>query len=194
MTSRVRRNALAITVASLVVTTGALAQMKVELAANIGHYSPLGSFERAQGYSVGLPNDPGSLAGMALGGELRLWVAPRIGFALGGSTVSSDVGGGITPNGIAPAVPARVSMGMAQVLLRVTGDNSRARVWLGAGAGAVQHGGSAYAAYNNVVNAAGVFSVGSAIRIAGGLSADVGVTSMIYSLDVACPVSRSKLR
>ena len=187
MPSIVRRSMLAISIASLVLTTGAHAQIKVELAANIGHYSPLGSFEPAAGYSVGLPNDPGALAGAAFGGEVRLWVAPRIGFALGGSTVSSTFGGVATPNGFAPPVSARVSMGSAQLLFRLTGDNSRARIWFGAGGGAVQHGGSAYASYGNPVNAAGVLSLGSAIHIAGGLSADLGVTSMIYSLDVSRP-------
>jgi hypothetical protein len=183
MTTRVRRTTLAIAVASTVLATGALAQMKIELAANIGRYSPLGSFEPAEAYSTGLPNSPSSLAGAALGGELRLWVAPRIGFALSGSTVSSTVGGGATPNGFAQSNSARVSMGSAQLLFRVTGDNSRARVWVGAGGGAVEHGGAAYEPYGSPVNSAGVLSLGSAIRIAGGLSADVGVTTMIYNLD-----------
>jgi hypothetical protein len=184
MPSCVGRSALAVTLASLVLTTSALAQMKVELAATIGHYSPLGSFDPAEAYSVNLPNNPGALAGAALGGELRLWVAPRIGVALSGSSVSSTVGGVTTPNGFAPPISARVSMGAAQVLYRVTGDNSRARVWLGAGVGAVQHGGRAYEPYGNPVNVAEEFSVGSAIHISGGLSADVGVTSMFYNLNV----------
>ena len=75
-------------------------------------------------------------------------------------------------------------MGSAQILFRATGDDSRARVWFGAGAGAVQHGGSAYEPYGNPVNWAEVLSVGSAFRISGGLSADVGVTTMMYNLDV----------
>ena len=184
MTSDVKRNTLAVAVASLVLATGALAQMKVELAANIGRYSPLGSFEPEEVYYTGLPNSPSALGGAALGGELRLWVASRIGFALSGSTVSSTVGGGSTPNGYARPNAARVSMGSAQVLFRVSGDNSRARVWLGAGGGAVEHGGAAYEQFGSPVNSAGVLSVGSAIRIAGGLSADVGVTTMVYNLDV----------
>ncbi|MDQ2766670.1 MAG: hypothetical protein M3Y30_05895 [Gemmatimonadota bacterium] len=131
------------------------------------------------------PNSPGDLSGAALGGELRLWIAPRVGFAFAGSTVSSDVGGGVTPEGYHPPTRARVSTGSAQLLFRVTGDESRARVWLGAGGGLVKHGGDAYEQFNKPVDFAGVFGVGSAIRITGRLNAELGATTTIYNVNMS---------
>jgi hypothetical protein len=169
----------------MAIVSRARAQVSVELGATIGQYSPLGSFDRGSAHLLSVPNSPGDLSGAALGGELRLWVAPRIGFALSGSTVSSDVGGGSTPNGYDPPAHARVSEGSAQLLFRVTGDGSRARVWLSAGGGLVKHGGDAYEQFGKPTNTAGVFGVGSAIRITGGLNAELGVTTMIYSVNMS---------
>jgi hypothetical protein len=184
MTSRVRCSALAVAISSVALASAAVAQVKVELGATIGRYAPMGSFQPASVYSTALPSDPGQLAGLALGGQLRVWVAPRIGFELAAVTTSTSTGGSFTPNGAHPGSTARVSMGTAELLFRLTSDASRARVWLGAGGGAVQHGGSAYAEFGNPVNYGGVLGVGSAIRIVGGLSADAGVSWMIYNLNI----------
>jgi hypothetical protein len=185
MSTLVRRSTLAVAVCSVALVSVARAQVKIELGATMGLYSPLGSFQPAQIHSTSLPDSPGSLGGAAYGAQLRLWVAPRLGFELAGAMASSTFGGGATPGGRGSSfTSARVSTGTAELLFRVTGDESRARVWLGAGAGAVQHGGDAYANFGNPVNYGGVLGVGSAIRISGGLSADVGVSSMIYNLNI----------
>lgn len=184
MTSRVRCSALAVAISSVALANAAVAQVKVELGATIGRYSPMASFQPAAVYSTGLPNNPGELGGLTLGGQLRLWVAPRIGFQLAGTTTSSTVGGGNTPEGEAPTTSARVSTGSVELLFRLTSDGSRARAWFGAGGGAIQHGGSTYAQFGNPVNYGGVLGVGSAIRIVGGLSADAGVSWMIYNLNI----------
>jgi hypothetical protein len=184
MTSRVRCSALAVAISSVALASAAVAQVKVELGATIGHYSPLGSFGPASVYSTNLPGDPDALSGSALGGQLRLWVAPRIGLQLAATTTSSTVGGGGTPEGEAPTTSARVSTGSVQLLFRLTNDGSRARAWFGAGGGAIQHGGATYAPFGKPVNYGAVFGLGSAIRLAGGLSADLGVTSMVYDLDI----------
>lgn len=184
MTSRVRCSALAVAISSVALASVGATQVKVELGATIGRYAPMGSFQPASVYSTGLPNTPGDLGGTALGGQLRVWVAPRIGFELAGTTTSSTVGGGNTPEGEAPTTSARVSTGSVELLLRLTGDGSRARAWFGAGGGAIQHGGSTYAEFGNPVNYGGVLELGSAIRILGGLSADVAVSSMIYNLNI----------
>lgn len=184
MPNSVRRIAFVLAVSSMVPVSGARAQMKVELGATIGFYSPLGSFNPARAYWERLPRDPSDLSGTEFGGELRWWVAPRFGIALAGSTVASTIAGGSTYYDYTPSTPTRVSTGSAQLLFRVTGDNSRARAWVSAGGGLVQHDGFAYNQLGKPVNFAGVFGLGSAVRIVGGLSADVGVTSMIYDLDV----------
>jgi hypothetical protein len=97
------------------------------------------------------------------------------------------VGGATTPDGVRPSVPARVSLGTAQLLYRVNGDESRAPVWLSAGGGAIKHGGAAYDVFHEPVNYGGVAGVGSAVRIRGGLSLDLELSSMIYNIDFRTP-------
>lgn len=183
MTSRVSCNALVAALCSVALASPAAAQLKVELGATVGLYSPAGSFAPVSVHSTDLPNGPGDLSGATFGAQLRLWVIPRLGLELAGSTASSTVGSTNSPNGLSRTTSARVSTGTAQLLFRLTNDASRARIWLGAGAGEVQHGGQTYEVFGTPVNFAGVFSAGSAIRIIGGLSADVGVTSMIYNFN-----------
>jgi hypothetical protein len=163
------------------------AQIGIEIGATIGYYSPMGSFKADYPASVELPRSPSSLSGTAFGGELRLWVGPRIGLQLAGSTTASSVGGATTPDGVRPSVPARVSLGTAQLLYRVNGDESRAPVWLSAGGGAIKHGGAAYDVFHEPVNYGGVAGVGSAVRIRGGLSLDLELSSMIYNIDFRTP-------
>src|SRR6476469_4542898 len=62
------------------------AQMLVELGETIGYYSPVGSFQSGSAHSLDLPRSPSSLSGTAFGGDLRLWVGPRLGLELAGST------------------------------------------------------------------------------------------------------------
>jgi hypothetical protein len=65
------------------------------------------------------------LAGLAAGALFVLCLAsrsdaqmPRVGLELAGSTTASSVGGGATPEGGRPAVPARVNVGTAELLFR----------------------------------------------------------------------------
>jgi hypothetical protein len=163
--------------------TPVVAQIRVELGGTVGRYSPAGSFQPASVYSTQLPLTPDELSGLALGGQLRVW-AGRIGVQLAATTTSVWEAGGSTPGGYKSPTAARVSMGSAQLLFRLTGDGGRTRAWLGAGAGAIQHDGAAYEPYGSPVNYGGVIGVGSAIRIIAGLSADLGVSTMIYDLNV----------
>ena len=171
--------------ATLIATfvSGAAAQMGVEIGATIGYYLPMGSFQPASVLSTDLPKSPSSLSGTALGGELRLWFVPRLGLELAGSTTGSSIGGGSTPAGFRPGVPARVNVGTAELLFRVTGDANRARVWIGAGGAAIRHGGVAYEVFGKPVNYGGVVGLGSAFRITGGLNATVGLATMIFNID-----------
>ena len=163
----------------------ATAQTRVEIAATIGRYAPLGSFEPASVYSVRLPMDASSLSGTAFGGQLRLWATPRLGIQIAGTTASSSVGGGLVPFGYdVAATSARVSMATAELLFQLTGVNHRARVWLGAGGAAVRHGGEAYAPFGNPVNYGGAAGVGSAIRLAGPLNVELGVTTVVYRMNM----------
>ncbi|MGH7634857.1 MAG: hypothetical protein ACRENC_14065, partial [Gemmatimonadaceae bacterium] len=107
---------------------------------------------------------------------------PRFGIQLGAATSSTFVGGGSTPEGLAPPVGARVSFGTAEVLYALTRNDSRARIWLEGGGSVVQHSGSAYDRYDNPVNVGGVLGAGSAIHLVGPLSAELGVTTLIYRM------------
>ncbi len=184
MFCRVSRSALAIAISSFTLASAAVAQMKVDVGASVGLYSPTGKFQPASVYSTNLPNSPDQLSGSSFGAQLRLWVVPRIGFELTGTTFSRDAGGGGTPEGTAPTTSARISTGTAQLLVRVTGEASRARIWVGAGGGAIQHGGATYEPFGKPVNYGAVASLGTAVRIRGGLSADLGLTSLMYNLNI----------
>ena len=185
MLRKVGCSALVIAACAMSVASSARAQFSVEIGATIGRYAPLGSFNRTAVYDVSLPRSPGDLGGAALGGELRVWIAPRLGVAFTGSTVSTRLSGVSTPNGYHPPKSARVSAGSAELLFRVTGDGSRARAWVSAGGGLVKHGGDVYERYDDPVNFTGVVGVGSAIRIKGGLNAELGVATMIYNMNIS---------
>jgi hypothetical protein len=176
--------ALAVAILCLAMTSTAAGQTTVEVGAVVGHYGPTGSFEPALVYTTALPRDPSNLAGAAIGGQVRLWVVRRFGLQVVGTTASSLVIGGVTPEGTAPNTRARVSTGTVQALYSLTGNRGRGRVWLGAGGAAVQHGGAAYAPYGSPVNFGGVAGVGSAFRIHGGLSAEAGITTMVYWMNL----------
>ena len=131
MTSRVSRSTLAVVLALLALATPVVAQIRVDLGGTVGRYSPEGSFQPASVYSTQLPLTPDELSGLALGGQLRLWVG-RVGVQLAATTTAVREGGGNTPGGYKAPTAARVSTGSAQLLFRLTGDGGRARAWLGA--------------------------------------------------------------
>ena len=183
MVDRVIRSLAAGALLVLCFANRSAAQMQVEIGATVGYYSPMGSFQPASVHSTALPESPSALSGTALGGELRLWMVPRVGLELAGSTTASSVGGGSTPGGYKPSTPARVNVGTAQLLFRVTDEANRTRIWIGAGTGVIRHAGVAYRVFGKPVSYGGVVGLGSAFRIAGGLNANIGVSTMIYNID-----------
>lgn len=183
ITQLIRRMAAIATLTAALASQSA-AQIRVEVGATLGHYKPFGSFAPASVSMVSLPHAPSALAGTALGGQFRVWVAPRFAIQLAGSTATSSVGGGSTPNGYAPAVSARVSMATAEVLYQLTGRDHRARIWLEAGGAVVRHGGDAYKPFGFPVNRGGVAGIGSAIRLAGPLSVELGLTTIVYRMNM----------
>jgi hypothetical protein len=169
----------------------ATAQMKLEVAATIGQYAPFGDFAPATVHSTGLPRSPSDLSGVALGGELRLWIAPRFGFALTGTTVSSTLGSpSNNPNSPFPdphspvGTSARVSTASAALLYQVTNSDHRARIWLEAGGAVVRHGGAVYEPFGSPVNFGGIAGVASAIRLPRPLSLELGVRTLVYRMNM----------
>lgn len=199
MTNFVRCCALAVLVAVPTLTKAADAQTKVEVSATLGYYSPLGSFKPADQSPTFLPSNPGAMSGAAFGGELRAWMTSRIGAQVGATTTSTSfkfegampdgapVGGTLPINESVGPSQVRISSATAQILYQVLGNPSTARLWLSAGGAAVRHGGSAYARFGNPVNYGGALGFGSAFHITGPLSAELGLTTLIYQMKVTDP-------
>ena len=163
----------------------AAAQTRLEVGALLGLYAPASSFQPASYYSTALPNSPSDLAGLAWGGQGRLWLSLRFGMQLQVASASSNVGGGNTPGGPAPATPARVLTTSAQLAYKLLAPANGAQVWCSAGPGLVRHGGPAYSRYGSPTQFATAFGLGSAVPISSRLSADFGLTTFLYNLDVS---------
>lgn len=199
MTTFVRCCALVVVAAVLGVTRDAAAQMKIEVSATLGYYSPMGSFKPAEQSPTFLPSDPGALSGAAFGGELRVWMTSRIGAQVEATTTSTSfryagpmldgapVGGTLPIDESVGPSQVRISSATAQLLYQVIGNPASARFWLSAGGAAVRHGGSAYARFGNPVNYGGALGLGSTFHIKGPLSAELGLTTLIYRMNVTDP-------
>ena len=199
MTNFVRCCALVVVGAILGVARDAGAQMKVEVSATLGYYSPMGSFTPAEQSPTFLPSNPGALSGAALGGELRVWMSSRIGAQVGATTTSTSfryegpmldvasVGGPLPIDESVGPSQVRISSATAQILYQVIGSPATARLWLSAGGAAVRHGGSAYLRFGNPVDYGGALGFGSAFHIKGPLSAELGLTTLIYRMNVTDP-------
>ena len=175
----------------LLLTSATAAQTRVEVGPILGLYAPLGSFGPAVYYSTALPNDPADLSGVAVGGQARWWVTPRVGLQADATVAFSRVGGGPTPIGVLPATAARVFTGSAQVLYSVLVGGDRRRIWVSAGAGVVRHGGAAYRPYGSPIQLAGAFGIGSTFPLGRKLSVLAGATALLYQLNVRDSVGTS---
>jgi hypothetical protein len=185
MPIHVGRRAFTIVALGAIAASPCAAQLRVDLGGTVGAYSPLGNFQRASVHSSLMPNSPSDLGGVAYGAQFRLWAGPRLGLELSGATSSSTIRSGANPGGGPETfTPARVSMASAQLLFQVTESASRLRGWVGAGGGAIEHSGRVYERFGKPVNAAGVLELGTALRVGGALNVDIGVTTMIYHLDI----------
>ncbi len=173
--------------------TPAAGQASVEVGPLVAVYAPLGSFATPDLYSTALPNQPSDLGGVAWGAEGRLWFTPRLGLQLQGAVASSRFGGGLfTPGGfVTTPKDARVVAATAQVLYR-PGPRSFPLV-LSAGAGVVQRSGSAYAGLQQLSSVAAALGVGFDLHVGRRLTATLGVTELLYSLNVQDPTVRSNL-
>jgi hypothetical protein len=171
----------------------AFAQASVEVGPLVAVYAPVGTFNSPDAFSSSLPTRPSDLAGVAWGAEGRLWLTPRVGFAVQGAVATSRFGGGLAAPGCGGATPstcgfgtspnhARVVTLTAQVLYRPA--PSGFPLQLSAGAGVVRHGGDAYAGLNAPSPVAGVFGLGFDLHIGRWLTATLGVTTLVYALDV----------
>ncbi|MGH7618558.1 MAG: hypothetical protein ACREPM_15165, partial [Gemmatimonadaceae bacterium] len=85
--------------------------------------------------------------------------------------------------GAGRASPATVTVASAQLLFDVASDKAY-RVWVGAGPGAVRHGGPAYTDFGSPVAAAIAASVGADVTLPAHLHAGAGVSALMYRLQL----------
>ena len=153
----------------------------------VGAYRAMGSFEQASIYDTDLPYTPQDLNGYAWGAEARAWFGGRWGAQLQVSSSSSTIGPTISPGGPTRTRTANVQLATAQALYNLLPAQSRGRLWLGAGLGAVRHAGNAYADFDKPVDLAGVVGLGVSLPIMQHLSATAGATGAFYFYNLAMP-------
>ena len=165
--------------------TPVLAQTRIEVGPLLAVYAPASAFQQAPYYSTALPNSPSDLTGVAWGGQGRIWLRRHFGVELQIAWASSTVGGGNTPAGHAPATPARVLTTSAQALFGFSPPSLNAELWFSAGAGLVRHGGKAYDPYGSPVQFATALGFGSSIPLRSHVRVSLGVTALLYNIDVS---------
>jgi len=180
-------------VLAIAVPTPAVGQASVEIGPLVAVYAPVGTFATPDLYSTALPTRPSDLGGVAWGAEGRLWFTPRLGVQIQGAVASSRFGGGLfTPAGfVTTPKNAQVVTVTAQMLYRPAPRSFP--LVLSAGAGVVQRGGNAYAGLQALTPVAAALGVGLDLHVGRWLTATVGVTALLYSLNVQDPTARSNL-
>lgn len=170
---------------TFVLPAAASAQRGVEIGPLVALYAPGGSYDHTAAYfRVGTPERPNENRGVAWGGEVRLWVNPRLGLQLQGVTSSADHGTVFTPGGPI-ATSTRVASATAQAVYVLSPASSTSRFWLSAGGGMIHHSGSSYTPYGSPTHPVGALGFGSTIALARALGASIGVTSLLYHSDLS---------
>jgi hypothetical protein len=185
MNISVSSRAIGLAVFASIAAGTASAQTSLDVGLTIGLYAPMGSYN-GDALCTCLPNSPEDLRGRSVGGQVRLWLSPKLGLQLAaGASNPFTFGGGSSPGGVTPIVTARVRSASLQALLGLTGDGDRARAWIGLGAGIIQHYGDAYQPFGSPTSVGGAATLGGSVRLAGGLNLDAGVSSLIYGMPIA---------
>ena len=165
------------------------AQRGIEVNALYGYYRPTGEFDPSGTVASGLPVRPQDLGGVALGGEARLWLGPRWGVQVQGTTTTSTTPDVVTPGGCCLGAPVRVSTFAARAAYNLLPDSRDARLWLGAGPALVRHGGKGYADFGSPVYLAGSAGAGVSVRLPGsGVRVSAGSAALLYHYMVYSPV------
>jgi hypothetical protein len=178
-----RASALILAISAMVAPTTGIAQVSVELGPLVAAYAPLGSFRG--GGATALPRKPSDLSGPAWGAQGRVWLRPRVGIQLQAVVASSRFGGGgNAPGGPTTPKDAQVVTLTAQLVYRPLRRSSA--LVLTAGAGVVRHGGEAYDApiLRGLNPLALALGVGTDLHVGHWLTATLGVTALLYQLDV----------
>lgn len=179
----------AIACAVAAVASRADAQVTADVGPMVGYYQPYGHFDPASVYSTSLPQRPSDLRGVAWGLTGHVSFGRRLGLEGQFATASSTLPAVITPGGSSGSTSARVTVTTVLGQYDISPAPERVRLWLSAGPGFVQHGGSAYRFYGAPRSLGVAMGGGVALPIASALQVTAGATAVRYSLDVRMPAA-----
>lgn len=171
------------------------AQTSLEVGPLVGYYQPTGQFQTGSTYFTDLPARPQDLSAVVWGGELRVWLGRRLGVQVQGGVASRRVPTTLVP--VIVGLPAqRVSATRARIVLAsvlllydLSPAPNRYRLWLGAGPGLVQHGGTTYQPFGSPVSSAGVVDVGASVPLFSNVRAAGGLQTTLYDFHMTAPPS-----
>ena len=184
MIPSIRMPAAAIAWVALGIASSARAQASVEIAATVGVYAPYGT--PINGSTCGTwPCRSGGGVTSMYGVQLRTWLSPTVGLQIdAGTSTPYEYGPFFNPGGSTEMLSSKVRAVTAQALITLAGEPGRGHLWLSAGAGAIQHYGSAYASVGEPTTFTGTIGLGGALRISHGLNLQAGASTLIYGLNV----------
>ena len=166
-----------------------LAQRVVQVGPAVGAYLPIGRFNNSTIFSTEMPSTPSELRGVAWGARGRLWLQPSWGVQVQAMVSSRHVGGGVfvPSGGVTSPRTARITMVDAEAIYRPS--TASWPVWLGAGLGVIDHGGSAYGGpgVEGQTSLTGTVVTGIDWHLSKALVATLGATAWLYPLGVRSP-------
>jgi hypothetical protein len=153
----------------------------------VGYYRPFGNFEMPSVYSTSLPNAPGELRAVTRGGMIHASFGRRFGVEGQLAIAHSTIGVEGTSAGPGERTDALEVVATLLGQFDVSPTPERYRVWLSAGPGFIQHGGSAYAKFGSPKSFGSALGVGIAVPIRYRLQIAAGATALRYHIDVTTP-------
>lgn len=146
------------------------AQIAVAAGPLVGYYGPGGNDG---------PDSPGNYSGLALGGEVTLQSAHRVGARMTAMFASKPATNFVNPGGWQGTLAGQVTTANLLATWDVSPDQTRA-LWFGVGPGVVHHAGDAFRSSGNPTNAAGVLAVGAFLPLTKALGLTAGASGFLY--------------
>lgn len=181
-----KNNFVRIFILALVIPAAAEAQQSVEVGPLFGFYAPVGTYHHEADYfRVGTPEHPDENRGTAWGVEARFWKNRKLGLQVQAVTSSADHPTLNSPAGPIEGSSTQVTSVTAQAVYVLSPASSASRFWLSAGGGVIRHSGAGYVPYGSPTNPAGALGLGAAIALPHGLSANLGIASLLYHWELS---------
>jgi hypothetical protein len=172
---------------------GAQVQVEVEVEPVIGVYSEFsdwiqpGAAQPVTGLRFGFPDTLSQRTGLTLGGQATAWVRRRMGLRASLLTSSSEVGPATHDLLNRDPVSARVTTAGLEALVTLTALPTGGRVFLVGGAAIIRRSGDAYHGFEGTKDLAGMFGVGSQLRLTDRLNLQADLRMLLYQLRLTDP-------